>query len=54
MKHKEQKINAIIELKDRSVIDKKEKKRTKMLAERLASQADLDQIFKDEPSSKKL
>jgi hypothetical protein len=49
LKNKEQKHQAIIELKDRSVIDKNEKLRTKQVALRLVGKMDLEEVFKDEP-----
>ena len=53
MKNKEQKIQAILKLKALSVIDKNEKIKAKQLAQKLAGEIDLEEIFKDEPKEEK-
>ena len=49
MKNKEQKLEAIFKLNKLSVIDKKEKFKTKLLAEKIVKDIDLDDVFKEEP-----
>ena len=49
MKNKEQKLEAIFRLNKLSVIDKKEKNKTRLYAERVVKDVDLEEVFKEEP-----
>ena len=42
-----------MKLQGLSILDKKQKVRTKQLAERYASQVDLEDVFKEEPKKEK-
>lgn len=48
LKNKEFKMNAIMQLKGLSVLDKTEKLKTKELAKKLVGEIDIEDIFKDD------
>ena len=46
-------MHAIMKLKGLSVLDKKQKNKTKQIALQVAGEVDLEEVFKEEPKEKK-